>query len=128
MAATVPTLPIVAGREWGDGGLPVSAPRRAVSAFWAVLGGGGVAAAYGEPIAGDLLAKEPAGDVLLGLGWPQVAFGLVEVDGMGVLVGQVTPFIDTLCGPPGHTRGADCPRPPRASRRCSGGEPRTDLP
>ena len=39
----------------------------------AVLGGGGDVPAYGVPVAGDLLGAEPAGDLLLGLGWPQVA-------------------------------------------------------
>ena len=41
-----------------------------------VLDGGGAVAADGIPVAGGLFRAEPAADLLLGLGGPQVAFGL----------------------------------------------------
>lgn len=43
-----------------------------------VLGGGGDVAADGVPVASDLLRSEPAGCLLLGLGGPQVPFGLIR--------------------------------------------------
>jgi hypothetical protein len=43
----------------------------------AVLGGGGQVAADRVPLAGGFFGAEPAGDLLLGFGWAQVAFGLV---------------------------------------------------
>jgi hypothetical protein len=43
----------------------------------AVLGGGGDVAADGVPVLGGSLGAEPAGDLLLGLGRAEVAFGLV---------------------------------------------------
>src|ERR1035437_5383630 len=42
-----------------------------------VLFRGGGVAADGVPVAGGFLGAEPAGDLLLGLRWPDVAFGLV---------------------------------------------------
>src|SRR5512135_676506 len=43
----------------------------------AVFGGGGDVAADGVPVPGGLLGAEPAGDLLLGLGWAHVPLGLV---------------------------------------------------
>ena len=45
----------------------------------AVLDGGGCVAADGVPVASGFLRAEPAGDLLLGLRWPQVAFGLMWI-------------------------------------------------
>jgi hypothetical protein len=45
----------------------------------AVLGGGGDVAADGIPVPGGLLGAEPAGNLLLGLGRAQVAFGLIWI-------------------------------------------------
>src|SRR5260370_37902337 len=59
--------PGVAGEGVVDGGQDVGA----------VLGGGGDVAADGVPVAGGLLGAEPARYLLLGLGWPHIAFRLV---------------------------------------------------
>jgi hypothetical protein len=58
----------VAGEGVVDGGQDVGA----------VLGDGGDVAADGVPVAGGLLRAEPAGDLLLGLSWPQVAFRMIR--------------------------------------------------
>src|SRR5258708_38625279 len=78
--------PDAAGRSGrvGDGWHPGVAGEGAVDGgedVGAVLGGGGYVAADGVPVAGDLLGAEPAGDLLLGLSGPQVAFGAVRCGG-----------------------------------------------
>jgi hypothetical protein len=70
----------MAGVQGGSGiggiqGLPVIASRRAD--VLAVLGGGGDVTADRVPVPGDLLGAEPAGDLLLGFGWPHVSLRLV---------------------------------------------------
>src|SRR5258708_69821 len=75
--------PDAAGRSGrvGDGRHPGSSGEGVADGgqdVGAVLGGGGDIAADGVPGAGDLLGAEPAGDLLLGLSGPQIAFRLIR--------------------------------------------------
>src|ERR1039457_5247498 len=78
--ARSPEAPGRSGRV-GDGrhpGIPGEGAVDRGQDVGAVLGGGGDVAADGVPVAGDLLGAEPAGDLLLGLSGPQVAFRLIR--------------------------------------------------
>ena len=62
---------------WRHPGPPEYGLVEGVDHVVAVFGGGGEVAPDGVAVLGAVFAGEPAGDVLLHFGWPQVPFGLV---------------------------------------------------